>query len=298
MKKKLVFMLVLLFVLATILSCTQEDIEADFSITIYASNLKKHQSAAVYGNYAFFVTDKRTRIYIYNLLERQYVDSIVMPTKNDKTPGGYTLYHCNQSSFGSSFYSHEDTIPLLYISQRTRNDNRCFTEVYRIIRNIENGKYSVELVQTIYFPVVSEDNSLGNVNVVIDTEMNKMYTYSRNNDTLASNYNICRISCFNIPSVSEKNVYLSDEDILYSFPIDCSAVNMQGGCIHKGLLCIGQGVKVPLLRIISLDTESLKTTFNIKKKGHTFEPEGCFWYDGSVMLCSKNSICQVKFTEK
>lgn len=288
-----------LLLLFFLLSCVpSDDIDHDISLSIYSSNLKKHQSAAVYGNDVFFVTDRRTRIYIYNLLERQFVDSIVLPSRNDKTPGGYTLYHCNQCSFGSSFYSHEDAIPLLYISQRSRTDNRCFTEAYRILRNTDNCKYSAKLVQTIYFPVASEGNSLGNVNVVFDTEMNKMFTYSRNNDTLATNYNICRISCFNIPSINEKDVFLSDDDVLYSFPINCSAVNMQGGCINNGLLFIGQGVTEPLLRIVDLNTKSLITTYNIKKQGYKFEPEGCFWYDSKVMLCSKNTIYQVKFTNK
>jgi hypothetical protein len=145
---------------------------------------------------------------------------------------------------------------------------------------------------------MSDENSLGNVCVAFDTVTSKMYTYSKNNNKSASNDQVCRISCFDIPPLDEKDVYLEDEDISYSFSIPCSGYLMQGGCINNGLLFIGQGVAEPVLRIVDINTKSLIATYDIKKHGYNFEPEGCFWYDGNVMLCSKNMIYQVKFTEK
>ncbi len=293
------------FLLYLFLSCSpydgtdiDYDNTVDTSISKYASGIKNHQSAAIYGELAFFVTDKRSRIYIYNMQQCQIVDSVVMSTRNDKTPSGYTLYHCNQCSFSPFFYSPDDKYPLLYISQWAREDKRSLTDVYRICTNPETGNLVAKFVQMLHFPAMSDENSLGNVCVVLDAETSKIYTYSKNNNKSASNDQVCRISCFDIPPLDEKDVYLDDEDILYSFSIPCSGYQMQGGCIHNGLLFIGQGVTEPLLRIVDLNTKSLKNTYNIKKQGYKFEPEGCFWYDGSVMLCSKNTIYQVKFTEK
>ncbi len=299
-KSKSIMFILLIF--CAILSCAAydnfddfSDITGEISIAVYSSPAITHQSAAIYSNYAFFVTDKRAYIYVYDISNCQVIDTIKLSAVNSKTPSGYILYHCNQSSFSPMFYSSDDKFPLLYISQRASKDMRCFAEVYRIIVN-ENGecqKFSVKLIQKLYFPVMNEQNALGNVNVVFDAECKKMYTYSRNNDTAASNHNVCRISCFDIPPVNESKLFLSDEDIVSSFSIDCSAVNMQGACIHNGLIYIGQGISTPILRIVSLETNSLIASYDIKKRGYNFEPEGCFWYNNNLMLCSKKNIYNV-----
>ncbi len=273
------------------------DETGEITVSVYANNIKKHQSAAIYGNYVFFVTNFRTTIYVYNIVDRQFADSIPLPAGKGKDNYGGVLYHSNQTSFSTKFYTNEDKFPLMYISQRAKNDLRCFTEVYRIKveNNDEKEKYSAELIQTLYFPIMSESNSLGNTNVVFDEENNLMYTYSRNNDTSASNYGLCKVSCFEIPKTDSSNIYLEDEDILFSFYIDCSAVNMQGACIDSGLLYIGQGTNTPALRIVDLNKRTLVSTYDLRKRTHSFEPQGCFWYDGCLMLCSANQIYKIKF---
>lgn len=295
-KFNLVIQLSLLLCLIFLSCSLTDDIDScdDLTISIYASNLRNHQSAAVYGENVFLVTNRRTRIYKYDLVQCQMVDSIVMPVGKGTTPSGDVLYHCNQSSFSPCFYSTSDKYPLLFISQRAKEDKRCFAEVYRLLFN--DNKYSAQLIQTILFPVMTEENSMGNVNVVFDAENKVMYTYSRNNDTMSTNYGVCKISKFTIPSFDIPIVYLNDEDIISSFSIECEAINMQGACIHNGVLYIGQGIKSPILRTINLDT-GLLTTYNIKKKGCKYEPEGCFWYNESLMISTRKCIYKIDLSK-
>ncbi len=277
-----------LLLLFFLLSCIpSDDFDKDISLSIYSSNLKNHQSAAVYGDCAFMVNNWRTRIFIYDLVNCQMVDSIIMPAGKGRTPSGDVIYHSNQCSFSPFFYSANDNYPLLYISQRAKEDKRSFAEVYQIT-NVDD-KFKAQLIQTLYFPIMNEENSLGTVNVVFDIENQVMYTYSRNNDTTSINYGICRITKFKIPAFDNSSIYLNDEDIISSFSIDCSAVNMQGACIRNDSLFIGQGIKNPVLQIVNLETNSL-TTYDLKKMGCKYEPEGCFWYKESLMISTRKCL--------
>lgn len=254
-----------------------------------------HQSAAAYGDYALFVTGGRSRICLYNLKTKE-----VLYTLDQKGVSSST-YHCNQSTFGIEKYAQDDPFPLLYISQRAKSDKRCFIEVYRIapefnVKTSDYDSFSIEKVQTILLPKMSYDNSLGNANCVIDSSNGLMYTYSRNNNSTEDNYGQCKITCFSIPMINEKTVVLEDSDILSSFMTDIQAINMQGGCIKDGILYIGQGSAAAgyiYLNIIDLQKELLVRRFNLRDYKINWEPEGCFFYNGSVMLAHSSAICRI-----
>lgn len=267
------------------------------AITIkkYASLGFSHQSAAAYGDYAFFVTNGRSKILLYNLSTKSSLFTLGL-----KSVSG-TTYHCNQSTFGVEKYEENDYFPLLYVSQRAKSDGRCFIEAYRIfpLYNEEVTEYEsfyVELVQTIYLPKLTQENSLGNANCVIDVSSRTMYTYSRNNNTQDDNYGKCKISQFAIPDVHSNTVLLQDDDILSSFMIDASAVNMQGGCIKDGILYIGQGYSSAgyiYLNIVDLERQELVRRIDLQANKVNWEPEGCFFYDGSVMLAYTGAIYRI-----
>ncbi len=271
------------------------------TVELYAGNSKRNQSAAVYGDYLFLVTQGRGFIHIYDLKRKVLFYSIKLPISDEKSYLGGDLYHSNQATFGDEFYYDDDQFPLLYISQRARNDKRCFVEVYRIVPTLnETGEaytsIDAQLVQTIFFPVMTAGNSLGNVNCAIDREKHLMYTYSRNNNKNDANYSICKISCFNIPDKGYDAVYLEDSDILHSYLIGCSAVNMQGGCIHDGILYIGQGYKNAgyiYLNVIDLEKNELLGRIDLLKQGVEWEPEGCFYYNNKLMIAADNNIWEV-----
>ena len=254
-----------------------------------------HQSAAAYRDYAFFVTNGRSQIGMYSLKNKEVLYTLTLKGVSGK------IYHCNQCSFGFEKYDGSDFFPLLYISQRAEANNRCFIEVYRIAPTFSNelsdfDSFSVEQVQTILLPAMSYDNSLGNANCVIDPVSKTMYTYSRNNNSKDDNFGHCKITQFPVPSVHEKSVVLEDEDILTSFMIDANAVNMQGGCIQDGVLYIGQGLPSAgymYLNIVDLKLEQLVRRIDLQEYRVSWEPEGCFFYDGSVMLTHTFAISRI-----
>ena len=287
-KSKILFITILAYAYSFI-SCSTDStdsVDDSYVVSYYAQNGIICQSVAVHGDYLFYVSDGRSVISLYHLKSKTLLCS------KDLKGGTRELYHSNQASFGVDYYASDDIFPLLYISQRSNKEGRCFTEVFRILPSRDDNSmvistFDVKLVQTIYYPVMSETNSLGNVNTVIDHENRLMYAYSRNNNKQETNYGMCKISCFKIPEVYQNEVYLEDIDIIDSYMLPCSAINMQGGCIKNGKLYIGQGsysAGYILFNIVDLVDRQLEKQVDLIQQGFSEEPEGCFWYDGSPMI--------------
>ena len=268
------------------------------TVTQYAELEYEHQSAAVYGDYAIFVKGGKLSMRLFDLARKTRIATLNLK-KEDAS-----LYHCNQSTFGTEKYEPGDFFPLLYINQRSRSESRCLTEVFRIIPlfNADSTSmlsFRIELVQEIFFPPMSRENSMGNVNCVIDPG-SRRYTYSRNNNPEDGNYLQCKISRFAIPDIHQREVVLEDTDIESSFMIDTKASNMQGGCIAGGRLYIGQGYpakKYVYLNVVDLREERLVKRYDLLASGADWEPEGCFYYDGSVMLAHTGAICRIEEEE-
>lgn len=288
-KNQFFFMFVLSFSYSLI-ACSADPIDDGIAVSYYAESGITHQSASIHDNYLFYVSLGRNVISLYDMKSKT-----ILCSKNLKGGDG-NVYHSNQTSFGVDYYASDDYFPLLYISQRANEDKRCFTEVFRIFpsredNSIDISSFDVKLVQTIYYPVMSEANSMGNVNTVIDQENRLMYTYSRNNNKQDSNYGTCKISCYEIPDVHQKEVYLENEDIIDSYMLPCRAINMQGGCIKNGKLYIGQGyfsAGYILLNVVDLVHRQLEKQVDLLQHGFREEPEGCFWYDGNFMISTVN----------
>lgn len=285
LKSKILFITVLAYA-QSFISCSADSVDDGNTISHYAESGITCQSAAIDGDYLFYVSGGRSVISLYNMKSKTLLFS-------KKLKGGtWDLYHSNQSTFGVDYYDSNDYFPLLYVSQRANQEGRCFTEVFRILpsrddSSIDISSFEVKLVQTIYYPVMSEANSMGNVNTVIDQENRVMYTYSRNNNKQDTNYRTCKISRFEIPDIHQQEVYLEDKDIKDSYMLSCSAFLMQGGCIRNGKLYIGRGnfsAGYILFYIVDLVHRQLENQVDLMQHGFTEEPEGCFWYDGSPMI--------------
>ena len=259
-----------------------------------------HQSAACYGDYAFFISSRLMNIMVFNMQSSKNIYVL-----NQSAVGSNNVYHCNQACFGTQKYSEEDPFPLLYISQFQNKDNRCFITVFRVLPTStgtgqEYTAFAFERIQTIFFPVATDENSLNNVNAVIDTDHHFIYTYSRNNNADAENYMQCKISKFNIPNPLESSsVYLSDSDILDSYFIPAEAANMQGGAYNDGLLYIGRGkASVGYINLYVIDLANRKLWFMVDLYNHGFslEPEGAYFYKDDLYIGASRSI--FKFTFK
>ena len=259
-----------------------------------------HQSAACYGDYAFFISSRLMSIMVFNMESSKNIYVL-----NQNAVGSTNVYHCNQACFGTQKYSEEDPFPLLYISQFQNKDNRCFITVFRVLPTSagtgqEYTAFAFERIQTIFFPVATDENSLNNVNAVIDTDHHFIYTYSRNNNADAENYMQCKISKFSIPDPLELNtVYLSDSDILDSYFIPTEAANMQGGAYNDGLLYIGRGkASAGYINLYVIDLANRKLWFMVDLLNHGFslEPEGAYFYKDDLYIGASRSI--FKFTFK
>lgn len=258
-----------------------------------------HQSAACYGDYAFFISNKMIHVMVYNMRTNQRFFTL----KQDPLGTG-TIYHCNQACFGTQKYSEEDPFPLLYISQFQNKSNRCFITVFRILpafsdADQEYSDFTFERIQTIYFPVATDENCLNNVNAVIDPNHRFIYTYSRNNNSAAENYQKCKISKFNLPeSIAPGSVYLTNNDLLDSFFVDARAVNVQGGAYHNGMLYIGRGapgVGYVYLYVVDLANQKLYYTIDLLNNGFTWEPEGAYFYNDNLYIGASNRIFKFSF---
>lgn len=309
--KKYALLITLFFMSFLSVACSKDDIMEDlteeklsFSVntSLFAENSKNNQSVASYGDYLIIIPRGRGAMHLYNLRKKTLLYSLKMKAGTGKDVLGSDLYHCNQATFGVDFYEDGDPFPLLYISQRAREDNRCFTEVYRIFPRLCDGDYismEAQLVQTIFFPKMTYENSLGNVNCVIDCETKEMYTYSRNNNKGDTNFGVCKITSFSIPDFHRDTVMLEDSDILKSYMLECSAINMQGGCIKDGILYIGQGFSSAgiYLNIIDLKKRKLIQRIDLLNDyGIKWEPEGCFYYNNNVMIAEGTNIWQIELT--
>lgn len=305
--KEIRLFIVLLFIHIVSVACSKDEMLEDamernlqisIKVTLYADNSKANQSAASYGDYLILIPQSRGTIHLYNLRTKTLLYSLKMKAGTGRDMLGSDLYHCNQATFGVDFYDANDPFPLLYISQRAREDRRCFVEVYRIVpkkkvNDVDYTSMEAQLVQTVFFPKMTYENSLGNVNCVIDAETKKMYTYSRNNDKGQDNTGICKISCFSIPDIHRDTVMLEDRDIFDSYMLECSAINMQGGSIKNDLLYIGQGYRGAgyiYLNIVDLNNRKLVERVDLLGRGILWEPEGCFLYNGNVMIAEGTNI--------
>lgn len=270
----------------------------------YANNSKGNQSAAAYGKYLFLVKDKLASVAVYNI-EKKSVSCVYSMTPRNDMNGKQTVFHCNQSSFGVEKFIEADSFPLLYVSQRNRTANEgAILSVFRVNPEFVEGEmvsFSLEEVQTVYFPVMNDSNCLGNPNVAIDTAKKVMYVYSRNNRKEALNRHKAKLTTFKIPTLRDREgnvireVRLSDDDILSSFSSDFSMVSAQGACAKSGMLYIAQVYSNPqykrgaVLHKINMDSQE-HTTIDLSSLGFKGEIEGCWTYNGNLMFSSSGKM--------
>ncbi len=262
-------------------------------ISLYATNGVTHQSSACFEDYLILVSKYVSKISLYNLKSRKLLCVKELQPWTELR-GKTDIYHANNCSFGSQKYKDSDLFPLLYVSHRENNEKRGVLQVFRVVpmktqKNKDDyDSLSISLVQTIYYPEMTDKNALGSPWTVIDIDNNCMYTYSRNNRGKSANRGMCRVSKFKIPAAREsREIFLNEKDILESYEVSFKAPLSQGACIHKGRMYIAQGVspkKYLWLRVIDLKKKKLLRTIDLKKAGLPSEPEGCFIYDNHLMI--------------
>ena len=264
---------------------------------LYASNSISGQSAAIYGDYLFIPKDKLISISLYDMKKKELVYTYTTEFNKDAT------WHCNQCQFGIDKYSEDDMFPLLWITVNNNDDGRCSWVSYRIIPVLDEEEnitsLSISEVQTIYLPAMTDENCLGNVNIAVDYENRCFWGYGRNNNSQASNYRMAHFWRFPIPDLFESGnnliptVTYEDADIIEQFADEWSMAYAQGGFIKNGKLLIMQGYSAVNLincRVIDLYFAKKQVSYiNLLADGFTQEPEGVFYYKGSVFTATNNT---------
>lgn len=260
------------------------------SFTKYASNSVSGQSSAIYGDYLFIVKDKLTNVICYNMSTKTVLYNLATGLSKDST------WHCNQCQFGTLKYSQDDMFPVLYITVTNNAQGRCSWVAYRIIPTLtdnEISSFTIEEVQTIYLPAMTDENCLGNFNIAVDHERGFLWGYGRNNNSNADSYQKATFARFPMPPLSEQTVTYEDSDIITSFMDTWWMAYAQGGFIKNGKLVIMQGyasVNLINLRVIDLYVAKRQVSYvSLLENGFTEEPEGVFFYNGSIYTSTNNS---------
>lgn len=216
------------------------------------------QGASCYGDYLFQFQDHNANVYIYNLKDKEIVDTVSMK------PVQYN--HCNNVSFSNIFYDNNDEFPLLYVSGSGLGHYN-HAQIYRIQR--ENRSFTLNKVQEIILPQCNEANNLYWTGIIMDNKNNYMYVYA--------NKNGAQIAKFNIPDTHEPEIILTDEDIIEQFSLD-SFNHQQGAVISNGFLYVMDGVPqwgdTNYLRIIDLERHEDYAIYNVSEMGFNQEFEG------------------------
>lgn len=172
--------------------------------------------------------------------------------------------------------------------------------MYRIVEKRNDVKeivaFDAELVQTIFFPPMTKENALGNVNVVYSSSEDLFYLYYRNNNRKDANFRQCRICKVLVPNIETDTIILSNSDIVDSYSIECSTFNMQGGTIFNDKLYIAQGFYKSgeiNIRVVNLMKKELEKTYDLLSLGVNWEPEGCFFYEDKLYLTSSKYIYKI-----
>lgn len=261
-----------------------------FAREVYALQGAGAQSAAIWGNFLFFIYDKLSAIHVFNIKSRIRIATITPNVEAGEN------WHCNQSNFDTRKYDDSDLFPILWTSFQNDENGRCIWAGLRILTTTDAGgaitSFDVTIVQKIYLPVMTDANCLGNANIAIDQENGFFWAYSYNKNSSAANYREARVTKFAIPALFDgggniiSEVYLTDADILDAFFPGYIGEYSQGGFIKRGKLVIAQGMASysikPCLRVIDLVAKNVASFVDLNAAGYTEEPQGVFFYDGHV----------------
>lgn len=207
-----------------------------FRIANYSSQ-NNYQGGAFYKHYYALVANDLENIVIYDMNDFS-VDVVIDDTDEN------TLHHCNNISFGNTFYSPKDKYPLLYISME--NAKIHATNVYRIYRS--GNQLLTSKVQEIIFPS-SDECSVYFPNSYVDQKMNKLYYAGyTTNSSKKSDDNKLQFFRFALPkapienNIDNRTIKLNLDDAEDTFQIE-SETATQGGFIANNHLYQTYGFK-------------------------------------------------------
>ncbi len=241
------------------------------------------QGGDCWGDYFFQFGTNNTRIRVYDLALKTYVQNVYIP--NDQK-GFVPNCHCNTVAFGTEYYDTEDLFPLIYVSTGFGVDGYTGALVYRITKDYR-GSFSASLVQTIKFP-----NMTTSWTEFIPAGDYAYLCYSGERTV----YKV------EMPKLKQGNlVFIDPSDALevYQFPPRptwLGSSRNQDNLFRDGKIIFITGVSQGFIGLVVLDLKERKweRIINFKKNGLTSEPESIFIWQGSICVALSGRIVKLK----
>ena len=222
------------------------------SFTIASSN--SIQGGAVYGDYYIQFTDKQSSFTIIDLKNRKVVQDTAL------TP--VDTYHCNNVNFSDVFYSNDDLFPLVYVSMENIAEHKVL--VYRLVGNI--GEITLQLIQTITFDA-PESCNVYYPNACLDNENGLLIQMGyTTNSYQKSDTNKIIFNIFNLPSLSNSNVSLPDNEKIDNFTLP-SLHATQGSFVLDGKIYQVYGISgEKWIKVIDISTGKIVTSIDLNNQ--------------------------------
>lgn len=211
--------------------------------------------------------------------------------------------HCNVVTLSNTYYSPEDKLPLLYVSQCAKQPYKGMKDVLFVVR-IANDLKSVQTVQTIYYK--DENRHFGYaLQWVIDRESNMLYGYGNtiNNNDVNNQHRIVK---FRIPGINEGKdgiVTLTDKDLLENYLVEDSYRQPfmpigQGLFVKNGLLFMptGFGTKEhpSILYVWNLKDRMMQNVIDLSASTFS-EFEDCAMWQNVLLLQAQGHMFRLDF---
>lgn len=235
------------------------DVSKKFYIPLYYMSFKitssnSVQGGAVYGDYYIQFTDKQSNFTVIDLKNRKVVQDTAL------TP--VDTYHCNNVNFSDIFYDENDVFPLLYVSMENIAEHKVL--VYRLVGNV--GEITLQLIQTITFDA-PESCNVYYPNACIDTDNGLLIQIGyTTNSYQKSDTNKIIFNTFNLPSLSNSNVSLPDNEKIDSFTLP-SLHATQGSFVLDGKIYQVYGITdEKWIKVIDISTGKIVTSIDLNNQ--------------------------------
>lgn len=251
-----------------------------------------YQGMDIWGDYMISLQNTGVAT-IYNVASNS-IDKV----KQFKTGSFSPANHANTVSFGPYKLNETDKLPLVYISQCSKDALNGKTNV-AFVERIENNLKSSKLIQTIYY----KDAQGCPLEWVVDRDNYFIYAYMSTGkwDTKGNH----KIMKFVLPKPTDGTdgvVTLSSADALESYVIEDyyqGSFNpvVQGLFIYNGLLFLpaGDGAKNPsTLYVWDLASRSMQNVIDLSS-ATSGELEDCSVYGSNLMIQTQGQLYRLSF---
>lgn len=233
------------------------------------------------GDYFFQFVKDNTAVRVYDLNSKTLVQTIKI-TKSLK--GFVANCHCNSVNFGTEYYDPEDVFPLIYVSTGYASGGYTGSMVYRI--TLDDGTFSITLVQTIKFPV---DDSSWTEFIPGEEYGYLCYTSER------------VIYKVPMPKLKDGDVIISRDDAVdtYQFtpqPEWMSTSRNQDRMLYQGKLLVISGVpraEASVFMVLNLETRERERIIDFTDIGLTTESESLFLWRGDICVAFVDKIVRL-----